>query len=100
MRDKQNSIISLNKRDNRITFKFKTGHYLELLKSETRKLFGKNKTTKDETGENSPHLEITKVVLVQCNILNDNYQHDSRVLHIFVPNKSFGQLLLIKILNR
>ena len=40
-----------------------------------------------------PHLEITKVVLVHYNILNNNYQHDSRVLDAFVPNKSFGQLL-------
>ena len=38
-------------------------------------------------------LEITKVRLIQCNIANNNYQLDSRVLYIFVPNKSFGQLL-------
>ena len=38
-------------------------------------------------------LEITKVRLIQCNIVNNNYQLDSRVLYIFVPNKSFGQLL-------
>ena len=38
-------------------------------------------------------LEITKVILIQCNIVNNNYQLDSRVLYIFVPNKSFGQLL-------
>ena len=40
-----------------------------------------------------PHLEITKVALVHYNILNNNYQHDSRVLDTFVPNISFGQLL-------
>ena len=39
-----------------------------------------------------PHSEITEVVLLHCNIVND-YQHDSRVLYTFVPNKSFGQLL-------
>ena len=39
------------------------------------------------------HLEITEVVLVHCNIVNNNYQQDSRVLYTFVPNKSFGQLL-------
>ena len=38
-------------------------------------------------------LEITEVVLVHCNIVNNNYQQDSRVLYTFVPNKSFGQLL-------
>ena len=40
-----------------------------------------------------PHLEITEVVLVRCNIGNNNFQQDSRVLHTFIPNKSFGQLL-------
>ena len=40
-----------------------------------------------------PRLEITEVVLVQCNIVNNDYQQDSRVVHIFVPNKSHGQLL-------
>ena len=59
------------------------------------KLLGstKNKITKDENGENVPHLEITDVVLVNCNMVNNNYQHDSRVLYTFVPNKSFGSLL-------
>ena len=36
---------------------------------------------------------ITEVVLIHCNIVNNNYQQDSRVLHTFVHNKSFGQLL-------
>ena len=40
-----------------------------------------------------PHLEITEVVLIHCNIVNSDYQEDSRVLYTFVPNKSFGQLL-------
>ena len=40
-----------------------------------------------------PHLEITQVVLIHCNIVNSNYQQDSRVLYPFVPNKSFSQLL-------
>ena len=53
----------------------------------------KSKINKDESGENVPHLEITEVVLTHCNIVNNNYQQDSRVLYTFVPNKSFGQLL-------
>ena len=40
-----------------------------------------------------PNLEITEVVLIYCNIVNNDYQQDSRVLYTFVPNKSFGQLL-------
>ena len=45
------------------------------------KLLGstKNKTTKDKNGENIPHLEITEVVLVHCNIADNDYQQDSRV---------------------
>ena len=61
------------------------------------KLIGvtKSKIAKDESGENVPHLEITEVVLVHCNIVNNFYHQDSRVLCTFVPNKSFGQLLNI-----
>ena len=54
-----------------------------------------NKITKDKNSENVPHLEITAVILVQCNIVNNNYQQDSRVLYTFVPNKPFGSLLKI-----
>ena len=81
--------------ENRITFKIKTGHYLKLLTSEAMKLLGSTKSniTKDKNGENVPHLEITEVVLVHCNIVNNDYQHDSRVLYTFIPDKSFGQLL-------
>ena len=59
------------------------------------KLLGntKNQITKDKNGENVPHLEITEVVLVLCNNVNNGYQHDSRVLYTFIPNKLFGQLL-------
>ena len=46
-----------------------------------------------------PHLEITEVVLVHCNIVNNDYQQDSRVLYTFVPNKPFGSLLEISPTN-
>ena len=60
------------------------------------KLLGntKNKITKDKNGENVP-VQITEVVLVHCNIVNNDYQQDSTVLHTFVPNKPFGSLLEI-----
>ena len=59
------------------------------------KLLGstKNKTTKDKNGQNVQNLEITEVVLVHCNMVNNGYQQDSRVLYAFVLNKSFGSLL-------
>ena len=40
-----------------------------------------------------PHLEITEVVLVDCDIVNNDYQQDSRALYTFVPSKPFGSLL-------
>ena len=59
------------------------------------KLLGSTKSnmTKDANGEYVSHLEITEVVLVHCNIANSDYQHDSRVLYIFVHYKSLRQLL-------
>ena len=62
---------------------------------ETMKLLGstERKITKDKNGKNVFHLEITKAVLVHCNIVDSDYQQDSRVLYTFVPNKTFGQLL-------
>ena len=82
--------IYVDKIENRITFKIKDGYTFELLTPETMKLLGSTKTkiTKDKNGGNVPHLEITDVVLVHCNIVNNDYQHDSRVLYTFVPNKS------------
>ena len=45
-----------------------------------------NKITKDKNGENVPHLEITKLVLVHCNHVNNDYQQDSRILYLFQTN--------------
>ena len=68
---------------------------------EAMKLLGstENEITKDKNGENLPHLEITKVVLVHCDIVNNDYQEDSRVLYTLVPNKLFGSLLEISPTN-
>ena len=59
------------------------------------KLLGstKSKITKNENDENIPHLEITEIILVHCNIVNNDYQHDFRVLYTFIPIKLFDQLL-------
>ena len=91
------STIHVNKIENRITFKIKTGYCLELLTPEIMKLLGstENKIAKDKNDENIPLFEITEVVLVHCNIVNIDYQQDSRVLYTFVPNKPFGNLLKI-----
>ena len=67
--------VYVNKIKNKITFKIKTGHYLELLMSEKMKLLEstKNKITKNDNVANALHLEITEVVLVHCNIVNNDF---------------------------
>ena len=94
--------IYVNKIENKITFRIKTGYYLELLTPETMKLLGstENKRTKDKNVENVPHFEIAEVVLVHCIIVNNDYQKDLRVLYAFVPNKPFGSLLEISPKNQ
>ena len=89
--------IYVNKIKNRVTFKIKNGYYLELLSPETMKLLGstESKITKDKNGENVPHLEIVELVIIHCNIVNNNYQQNSRILYTFVPSKPFGSLLEI-----
>ena len=93
--------IYVNKIENRITFKIKNGYYLELLTPETMKLLGstENKITKDKNGENVPRLEDVEVVLAHCNLVNNDYQQDSRILYAFVPNKTFDSLLEISPTN-
>ena len=93
--DKPSIQIYVNKIEDKITFTIKKGYSLELLTKETIKLLGstENKITKDTNGKNVPHLEIAEVVLVDCSMVNNDYQYDSRVLYTFVLNKSFGSLL-------
>ena len=92
----------INRIENRITFKIKNGSNLELLTPETMKLLGstESKITKDKNGENVPHLEVVELVLVHCNLVNNDYQQDSRILYTFVPNKTFGSLLEISPTNQ
>ena len=91
--------IYVNKTENRITFRIENWYSLELLTSETMKLLGsmENKITKDKSGENVLFLEIIEVLLVYCNIVNNDYKQDSRFT--FVSNKQFGSLLEISPIN-
>ena len=88
----------INKIENRITFKIKSGYYLELLTPETMKLLGRTES-KIAKNKKVPHLEVVELVLVHCNLVNNDYQQDSRILFTFVPNKSFGSLLEISPTN-
>ena len=89
--------IYVNKIKNRIVFKIKTGHKLELLSKETMQLLRSSKKDidKNKDGEIVPRLETVEVVLVHCNLVNNSYQQASKVLFIFVPNKQFDQLITI-----
>ena len=89
--------IYVNKIENIITFEIKNGYYFELLIPETMKLLGSkvSKINKNRNSENVPHLEVVEVVLVHCNLVNNDYQQNSRILYTFVPNKTFGSLLEI-----
>ena len=53
----------------------------------------KKDTDKSKHGEIVPRSEAVEVVLVHCNLVNNNYQPASKVLFTFVPNKQFGQLI-------
>ena len=82
--------IYVNKIENRVIFKIKNGYSLELLTPETKKLLGRteNKRTKEKNGENVQHLEIRELVLVHCDIVNTDYQQDSRYyIRLFPINR-------------
>ena len=82
--------IYVNKIENRVIFKIKNGYSLELLTPETKKLLGstENKRTKEKNGENVQHLEIRELVLVHCDIVNTDYQQDSRYyIRLFPINR-------------
>ena len=89
--------IYVNKIKNRIVFKIKTVYKLELLSKETMQLLGSSKKDidKNKDGEVVPRLETVEVVLVHCNVINNNYQQASKVLFTFAPSKQFGQLITI-----
>ena len=75
----------------------KTVYKPELLTEETMQLLGSSKkvTENSKDGEFVLRLETVEVVLVHCNLVNNNYQQASKVIFTFVPNKQFGQLITI-----
>ena len=75
-------------------FKVKTGCKLELLTNETMKLLGDSPIIdKNKNGDNVPQVHS---VLVHCNIVHNDYLQNSKLLYTFVPDKGFGQLLVIE----
>ena len=90
-------LIYVNKINNRIVFKIKSGCKLELLSKETMKLLGSSTDTidGDKNSELVPKLESVDLVLIHCNLVNNSYQQASKVLFTFVPNKKYGQLITV-----
>ena len=87
--------VYINKINNRLVFKIKYGCKLELEMPETMKLFGSTKKLidKTKTEEKIPSLEEAEAVLVQCNLVDNQYQQNSEVFYTFTPNKSYAYFL-------
>ena len=90
-------LIYVNEINNRIVFKIKSGYKLKLLSIETMRLLGSSSDTidGDKNSELVPKLESVDLVLVHCNVVNNNYQQASKLLFTFVPNKKYGQLFTV-----
>ena len=90
--------VYINRIYNTLVFKIKDGYKLELQTPETMKLFGSTEKLIDKTenGEKVQSLEVVEVVLVQCNLVDSQYQEKSEVLYTFTPNKSYAYLLSVE----
>ena len=86
---------------NRLAFKIKEGYKLELQTPKSKKLFGSTKQLTDKTKnrEKVPSLDVVEVALVQCNLVDNQYQQKSEVLCTFTPNKSYAYFLNIETRN-
>ena len=86
---------------NRLVFKIKDWHKVELQMSEILKLFGSPKKVIDKTkkGENVASIEVVEVVLKQCGLVDNQYQQKSEVLNTFMHNKSYAYLLNVESSN-
>ena len=82
---------------NRLNFRIETGYESELLTKETQKLLGDGPIIdKNKNSKNIPQLDQVEYVLLHCNIVQNNYLQNSKLLYEFVSNKTFGQLISVK----
>ena len=90
--------VYINRINNRLVFKITDGDKLELQTPETMRLFASTKTLigKTKKGEKVPNLEVVKVVLVRCNLADNQYQQKSEVLYTSTPNKSNAYFLKVE----
>ena len=91
--------VCINRINNRLMFKIKDGHKLELQTPEKMKVFGSTKKLIDKTKiwEIVPSLEVVEVYLVQCNLVDNQYQQKSKTWYTFTLNKS---ILICSMLNQ
>ena len=87
--------IHINRDNNGVVFKVTDGYKLELKLPETMTLLVARRKLIDKTknGKNVPSFEVVEVVLVQCNLIDNQYQQKSEILFTFMPNKSYAYLL-------
>ena len=90
--------VYINRINNRLVFKIKDGYKLELQTTETMKLFDSTKKVIDKTknGEKISSIEVVEVVVVQCNLVDNQYQQKSEALYTNTPNKSYAYLIHIE----
>ena len=90
-------LIYPNEVKNRIAFKINTGYKFELLTKEAQNILGDGPVIdKDKYSKNFPQLDQVEYVLLYCNIVNNDYLQNSKLLYEFVPDKMFGQLISVK----
>ena len=80
--------VYIKRISNRLVFKIKTGYKLELQKPENMTFGSTKKLNNTINGENVPCFEVIELVLVQCNLVDNQHQPKSEVLYTFMPNKS------------
>ena len=84
-------LMYTNEGKNRLNFKIKSGYKLKLLTKEAQKLLGDGPVIdKDKNSENVPQLDQVEYVLLHCNIVQNGYLQNSKLLYEFVPDKTFG----------
>ena len=90
--------IYISRINDRLVFKIKCWYKLKLQTPETMKLFGSSKklVNKTKNGKNVRSLEAVEVVLVQCNLVDRQYQKKSEVLYAFMPTRSCAYLLNVE----
>ena len=90
-------LIYPNEVKNRVVFKIKTGYKQELLTKETQKLLGDEPVIdKDKNSKNVPQLDQVEYALLHCNIVQNDFLQNSKLLYEFVPDKTFGQSISVK----